>query len=221
METENRWVTFLKKFVNSVERIIIVVLVGVIIFLLLFQGCGRGKDCPECPEIIAGKTVTIHDTVPVEKLLPKPYPVYRDTGSTKIKTIVSKFDSIQLARYTELFFSTYFYNDTLQNDTSALAILMYSITQNEMQKRKWVLQNRTKTTVTNNTIVPVNPEKFRFYVGGGLMVKPFSGDVISADVNLGVLGTYKRVGIQLSYGMFGKSIDANFYYKLQIKPKKK
>lgn len=111
----------MKKFIPY--SIIAVLLVAIIIL----QQCRRNPG-PEVTTVVTHDTIP-GDSVPYEVLLPKPYPVYKDTGSTKWK-----FKDIDTCAILRDYFAEYYYQDTMKDDTSALVILNDMVTEEQAAK---------------------------------------------------------------------------------------
>lgn len=103
---------------------------------------------------------TIHDDSTYEVLIPKPYPVYKDTGSIKWKDV----DTSEILKD---YYTKYYYIDTLKDDTSAFIQINDIVTENKLQDRKLIFQNRKpiiiNTTITNIGEIPST----KFYLGAG------------------------------------------------------
>lgn len=107
---------------------------------------------------------TIWEDSIIVEYYPKPYPVYIDTGSVKVIELPADSAAITKA-YLALhqdFYSTYFYTDTLQNDSLGLATLGAEITQNKPVKYNYNYFDRTPSTINNITNIYAQNE---FYVG--------------------------------------------------------
>lgn len=137
----------------------IVIIVGIAIFV-------QHKFFPR----VIKKTVHTSDTIwqdtgSVVKV-PKPYPVYRDTGSVQIIKLPA--DSAAIAKaYLKLhedFYSTYFYKDTLVDDSTMFIELGAKITQNKPieYKTNWI--DRTPSVINRTTVIHSQNE---FYIGLG------------------------------------------------------
>lgn len=163
--------------------------------------------------VVKTQTITVTDTIFNDKKIfvevPKPYPVYRDTGSTKIIELPP--DSAAIAKaYLKLykdFFAINYYNDTLKNDTIAFISLQEKVSQNQVQSRSFVYQNR-QPTVINTTTKIINKPKNQLYIG-------LQGGVNNISPGI-MLKTKKGYQIKLSYDFVGpeKGITAGFYTEI-------
>jgi hypothetical protein len=191
-------------------------IIGVLcILLVIMQQC---RHTPE-PEII---TTVTHDTipgdsVPYEVLLKKPYPVYRDTGSTKWK-----YEKVDTCQILQNYYAENYYQDTLKNDTSALIVLNDMVTENQLQARKLTFQNR-RATVINTTInnygeLPTH----KIYIGAGLNNSVVNLDENTLGITANVLWVAKnRWAYEAGYDIFHNTIELTAFYKLSFKKKKK
>lgn len=98
-------------------------------------------------------TITIPgDSVPDTLFFPAPYPVFRDTGTTRWRELPVDTGAI-LADY----FSRNIYRRVLKDDTSALVILTDTVTLNRLTAFGLEFQNRRPTAIITNTY-PVAPQ---------------------------------------------------------------
>jgi hypothetical protein len=85
------------------------------------------------------------DMVPDTLFFPAPYPVFRDTGTTRWRSLPVDTGAI-LAEY----FSRNVYRRILKNDTSALVVITDTVTQNRLTAFKLEFQNRRATAIITN-----------------------------------------------------------------------
>ena len=145
----------MKKLIINIVTILIVV--GAVIFL-------QHKYFPTVIDESTHTSDTIwKDSIQLE-YYPKPYPVYIDTSS--VDTVIIPADSVAITKaYLVLhqdFYSTYFYTDTLQDDSLALAIIDAEITQNKPVKYTYNHFDRAPSIINNTTNIYVQNE---FYLG--------------------------------------------------------
>lgn len=191
------------------------VIAALIVMIIILQQCRRTPE----PEVI---TTVTHDTIPgdsipYEVLLPKPYPVYKDTGSTKWK-----YKDVDTCAILRDYYAQYFYHDTLKDDTSALVIVNDVVTENRLQARKLIFQNR-RATVINTTInnygdLPTH----KIYIGAGLNNSVVNFDENTLGLTANVLWVAKnRWAYEAGYDVFNKTFGVRAFYKLSFKKKKK
>lgn len=137
----------MKKYYN------IIVLVLAVIGVILIQH----EYFPTINTIVEYDT-TYLDTVKVKKI-PKPYPVYIDTGH--IDTIRIPMDSAELVeaymKLNKAYSSTYTYNDTLINDS-----ILYFNLETEITKNKPILYTPTyyiKNPFIHSTVTTIEYDK--------------------------------------------------------------
>lgn len=133
-----------------------------VIFCLLLAYC-----CYQIGLNSSGYTVTsdtlkvYHDTVYRESYSDKPYPVYRDTGSTEY--VVLPVDTALIFQaYAALHHKHYtrnIYCDTLKNDTSAFVAIRDTVYKNELLNRQLIYQNRTPVYYITRTITETPKNK--------------------------------------------------------------
>ena len=133
---------------------IIILIVGVSI---------KDKYFPTIETTIVYDTVWT-DTVKIKKYIKEPYPVYVDTGSVQI--IILPVDSAEITEaYIKLhkkYFSTYYYKDTLKNDSIAFIEIGAKITQNKPVSYDLNYFNKTPSIINNTTNIYSQNE---FWIG--------------------------------------------------------
>lgn len=121
---------------------------------------GGGDSVGLAPDTLT--IVTPGDTVLRDTIIYKPRPYYRDTGQARwmpVDTFAILLD----------YMTTKYYVDTLQNDTSCLAIIEEKVWQNNLEHIKFRFQNRRQSRVV--TITPPPPsmaDKISLWFGGTL-----------------------------------------------------
>ena len=146
------------------------------------------------------------DTGSVKWVKSDPKIIYRDTGSTD--TIILPPDSAEITRkYLQLHAKHYTlnaYNDTLQNDTSALIVVRDTVQQNKIQGRSYKYMNRTPTLVKTTTNIY---DQARWYLGvkaGAHSIEPTA-----------MVHTTKDFNFSVGYNIIGhKGIRFGIYYEL-------
>ena len=187
---------------KSAPWIIILVLLIVIFFQ---RECNQKADCPEYPEIVSD---TIHDTVEVSVTNYIPNITYRDTGS-----VVWMYRSIDTALILSDYFTKYYYQDTLLNDTSALFIISDTITQNKIVYRNPQLTIYPHSIRQTTYIKQVSPPTIKLLAGLGI---GRSKEHFALSPSL-MLITKKQTAYSLSYDLFIKDIYFTMYWKLRFR----
>ena len=115
----------------------------------------KGKYYPEIIDNSTTDTVFL-DTVKAKYKIKKAKPIYIDTGS--VKYIKLPADSAEITKeYLKLhkaFYSTYFYSDTLKNDSVAFIKINTKITQNKPISYDLKYFNRIPQQIKKTTILP-------------------------------------------------------------------
>lgn len=213
----NSTYSYMKKLLTWIKKnpswAIIAALVIVIIFLVL-KGCGRGpggsSDCVS--DTVYSEIIIPGDSIPFEKIIPgKPYPVYRDTGSTNVVILPADTLQIVMAYLTENFYSI-----TMLDDTGAYIKVDFSVWANEVQDSvKLTFMNRrpwhiSQTIVDNKTI---EEAKFKVYAGlsvGGWMDR-FS---LSPELYFNISRSHL---LGVGYDVIGETIDFHYACKISFK----
>ena len=191
---------------KALNYIFIGVIASLLMYIFFFQSCNH---CPDCPEYDI-----IHDTIPGDSVpypvkVDKPFPIYRDTGSTQWRDQPVDTNAL-LADY----FARYFYADSITDDTSFLAIILDTISQNRIASRRFLMQNLRPTMI--NTIVNVkepDPKRMLF-VGVGISgnkdgIKSFGADFVYKNKEDRVFS----VGFDLLF----KKVNYNIEFCLPLK----
>jgi hypothetical protein len=137
-----------------------------VIIIVLQRECNKPEPCPPMP----ADTVNIiipPDPEIIIKPVPKPYPVYRDTGSVRWK--YKKIDSLEIVK---LYFAQNKYHRILKDDTSAFVAITDVVTENELQEAIFEFQNRRPIMVQEINILPPSKAKNKYFVGLGIGRSP-------------------------------------------------
>lgn len=183
-----------------------------IVLLIIMQQCRQ----PVPPEVL---TTVTHDTipgdsVPYEVLLPKPYPVFKDTGSTKYKDV----DTCAILRD---YYAQYYYSDTMKNDTSALVIVNDMVTENKLQSRKLIFQNRRPTAINTTINNYGEPPANKIYIGAGIgnSIANFDDNTLALTANV-LWVTKTRWAYEARYDILNKTAELTAFYKLSFRRKR-
>lgn len=160
--------------------------IGLVIGFMLLRSCGPVQE-----KIVTLSDTIYGDSVPYVVVQNKPVPykvIRRDT--------IWMHDTIRLIDTIEVlndYYSAYFYSDTVKDDTSALIVLNEQITENKIEYRELIFQNRKVTTINNH--YPANKNK----------------------IHLGAIGTLTGVSVEAGYS-YGKNQFGLIYgtQKLQL-----
>lgn len=201
---------------NGMKKFISYIIIGVLIVaIIILQQCRRDPE-PEVISVVTHDTIP-GDSIPYEVLLPKPYPIFKDTGSTKWK-----YKDVDTCAILADYYAEYYYQDTLKDDTSALVIVNDVVTENRLQSRKLTFQNRRptmiNTTITNYGEMPAH----KIYLGAGLnnSVVNFDDNTLGLTANV-LWVTKNRWAYEANYDVFHKNFEVTAFYKLSFKKKKK
>jgi hypothetical protein len=182
------------------------IIITILVLALLFQ-----NECtPEHKNKIPSQstTDTIHDTIfqSINHYIPKP--IYTDTGSTKWRWHQVDTNQI-LAEY----FACHCYQDTLQNDSNALIVIMDTITQNRITYRQPQITLYPKTIRQTSVVEVSQPIKNKFYLGLAIGRNPNQFSLAPSIM----LQSKKGVGYSLSYDIFTKDMYIGIYWQLSFK----
>lgn len=174
-------------------------------FAWWFKGCGSGKgSVPKSDTIFTSDTIW-GDSIPYQVYVPVPKPY-------KVVVTDTLFKDVDTTAILRDYFAIVYYTDTLKNDTSALVVIVDTVSNNRLKGRSMWFQNRRPTTINNTTITNVYPDnKFQLYggillqgnanqfgVGGLLTVKfknntQFSGGVLIGNKPIYIVSLQKAL----------------------------
>ena len=185
----------------------------VIIFLLaiiLVQRACTPK--PHNTETVVYQTDTIVvrvNTVSIDTIYtPKPY--YIDTGSTKY--IVKDIDTAEILKD---YFTGFFYQDTILNDSNGLIVISDVLYRNRIKSRKKYLK-LSERTIYVTKYVPED-RKIKVFVGFGVGYGwKYYNPQLTADI---MLLTKKDNAYSVKYDVFNNSINLTMYWKLRFRKK--
>ena len=192
--------------VNRVSWILLAVAVGIIIYLSECSGTG------ECdPDIITETTVdTIWgDTTPREIAVDVPYPVFKDTGTTRWREI----DIDTMAILTD-FFSRYYYQDTITDDSTFLCVIMDTVSQNRIADRRFIFQDLSPRVISTTH---VSLKKKRKLFAGGMIGGSQSAIVAGGGL---MLQTRRDHAYAYSYDAISKHHLITLYWKISLRRNK-
>lgn len=131
---------------QTINILVIILIIAGVIFI-------QYKYFPTKSVTLKVEKDTIYQDTGKTKYVPKLYPVYIDTNS--IDTLILPIDSAEITEaYLKLhkqFYATYFYKDTLKNDSLAFIEIGAKITQNKPVLYTLNYFNKVPTIINNTT----------------------------------------------------------------------
>lgn len=118
--------------------------------LLFYRACNPRVEIRQGTTTTKVSLRTIRDTALIERITPAPEP----------ETIIQPYYIPAIVDTNAIIaahFSTYYYNDTLMNDTTAIIVVMDSISRNRIIYREFAYRNRRPTELQFNTTTTVYP----------------------------------------------------------------
>jgi len=159
---------------------------------------------PELQPLVITHTDTIPgDSIPYKVTIRKTIPVFIDTG------ILWRYLPVDTFAILADYYSRKVYIDTLKNDTSALVVVIDTVTENQLQCRSLVFQNRRPVAI--NTTIISNPsplkrwELFAGVTSGILYDKAILGGTVM------VLSPNRSV-VQYTYAPIGRAHLITFVF---------
>ena len=182
---------------NKLKNILIIILFGVIVF----QTISKTKQKPLKPEIIT-KTDTI--TLSVPHYIPKPYPVYHDTGSYHAVPVYLTKPTDTAAIVAD-YIQKIAYSDTLMNNDKAFILVVDTLQYNRIQSRSKTIHiySRTKTIRI--------PERAHFFAGLGIGGNKHQFGFLG---NL-ALQTKRGKLYTVQYDLINKSVFVSLYWRIK------
>jgi hypothetical protein len=160
------------------------------------------KKCPDKPII---QTIVVKgDSIPVLFKIYKPWPIY-------VKEIVEVPVIVDSAEVVKAYFSKVFYADTITNDTSILAIIKDTLTQNKILSREVWLQNLRPQQVNNiSDCPPIEKNKARVLLGIGIQgIKQFG---VPFSV---ILETPQRMAFSVGFDPINRNAEIGYFYRIK------
>ena len=179
------------------------IIIVILVIVLLLQKCGGG-----------GKVINQHDTIRTIDTsyvtVTKEIPTYIPKWNTKVKYVHDTTVKIDTAYVVGDYFSTYYYKDSLINDTLCFYI-NDSISKNKIKSRKL---NYVLSLPTINTHDVVIQKKNEFYIGLGLVgsktgISFFGPELLLRTKSQNVYG----VGVGLD-GSLQPNLSLRTYWKI-------
>jgi len=182
---------------KNIKNILIVILFGVILFLTI----SKRNQKPLKPEIIT-KTDTI--TLSVPHYVPKPYPVFQDTGSYHAVPVYLK-EPADTAAIVADYIRKIAYIDTLQNDSNAFILVVDTLQYNRIRSRSKTIHIYSRTKIIR---IPVHAHFFAGLGVGG------SRSMFGVTGNISLLTKRQRL-YSASYDILNKSIFVSVQWKIK------
>jgi hypothetical protein len=208
METLIKLLKALWTWLKSRSPYVLVIAVLVVI-ILLQQRCVRN------PIVKNPETIVLIDTVRDTALIK--VPEYVPKWQTKIQYVTATYEvymPVDTDAIIADYLATYFYADTVIDDTSAFMVVFDSVSQNKIMSRRAEFRNRRPTQIiTQTTILSPFP---KWNIGVGCFV---GGNSARFDAGIGIIYTGKRNALyQAEFNPFDKSFRVGMYWNLR-KPK--
>ena len=184
------------------------IIIATLLIVIFLQRVWPPKQKPLNGSAVQTTYDTIHDTVPYPVTRYVPKVVYKDTGSTKWRTL--KIDTLKILSE---YYARHYYVDTLVNDSLVQIIVCDTISQNKIIFRKPIVKTypvfiKETTTIQSPVIL-----KTKLYVGIGIGRNP---NQFGLTANLLYL-TKKDHAYNLSYDLLNHDIYFSLYWKIRLK----
>lgn len=190
---------------NKTLYIIIVLVCIVSSFLLGWKCALRKGNLNTTPQTIV-ETVVQYDTTKIESVIysPIPYKEIEYVNQTDTIFLLQDVDTLEILHE---FITTYYYADTIKNDTSAFIAIYDEVLYNRIWRRNWEFINRRPTHI--QTTINQYPTARTWNIGVGGVV---SGNSSMLDYGIGVHVRNKRINYMVNYIISDKSIQGGIYY---------
>ncbi len=190
---------------KSAPWLIIIVLIVVIIFQRECNPSIKYTDRNHNIEVVID---TIYDTVEIHSIQYVPSISYIDTGS-----VVWKYHSIDTALILADYFTKYYYQDTLLNDTNALFIVSDTITQNRIVSRIPQLTIYPRLIKQTTFVKQVSQPNAKLFIGIGIG-RNRAQFALAPSL---MLITKKQTAYSLSYDLLNRDTYITMYWKLRFR----
>lgn len=190
---------------NNTIRIIVVLTCIIGSFFLGWKCALRKSIINTTPQTIV-ETVVQYDTTKIESVIYTPIPYKEVEYINQIDTVFLSQEVDTLGILQE-FMTTYYYADTIKNDTSAFIAIYDEVLYNRIWKRNWEFINRRPTHI--QTTINQYPTARTWNIGVGGVV---SGNSSMLDYGVGVHVRNKRINYTVNYIISDKSIQGGIYY---------
>ena len=190
---------------NNTIRII-VVLTCIIGSFFLGRKCALRKSIINTTPQTIVETVVQYDTTKIESVVYTPIPYKEVEYINQIDTVFLSQEVDTLGILQE-FMTTYYYADTIKNDTSAFIAIYDEVLYNRIWRRNWEFINRRPTHI--QTTINQYPTARTWNIGVGGVV---SGNSSMLDYGIGVHVRNKRINYMVNYIISDKSIQGGIYY---------
>lgn len=185
---------------------LIITIIFLVLSFILGVNIGLKKSKQNITTKTTTETITLYDTVKIESIVYTPKPYKEEIYINTIDTIyeMQKIDTLEILKE---FTKTYFYADTLKNDTSAFIVVFDKITNNKISERNWEFINRRPTYIQTTTNHYTSTRTWNVGVGGVI-----SGNGTMLDYGVGVHVRHKQINYMVNYIISNKSIQGGIYY---------
>jgi hypothetical protein len=196
----------LKKYLKTVSPYILVI-VCMFFWIMWLTECGGRKVETKTEYKMDTIVQTVHDTTRIESPIYVPQ-WYEKKVYVNVPTLV--YTPVDTTAILADYFDTYFYGDTLMDDTSAFIAVYDQVSQNKIGARQWTFINRRPTEIKYITMIE-DCKKWNIGLGGF-----FGGSLERFDYGLGVIvTTNNRASYQAEYCFSDKSVRVGYYYNLR------
>lgn len=190
---------------NNTIRIIVVLTCIIGSFFLGWKCALRKSIINTTPQTIV-ETVVQYDTTKIESVIYTPIPYKEIEYINQIDTVFLSQEVDTLGILQE-FMTTYYYADTIKNDTSAFIAIYDEVLYNRIWKRNWEFINRRPTHIQTTINQYPTARTWNISVGGVV-----SGNSSMLDYGVGVHVRNKRINYTVNYIISNKSIQGGIYY---------
>lgn len=200
---------------SHVYLLTIAILIGIIFFM---RECGGG-GVTDCPPIIKSDTITVIKTTPPDSIFrtvyrARPVPIYRDTGSLQIR-----FKNIDTAAILKDYFATYYYIDSIKEDSNFSLVILDTIRMNAIWGRSVRFKNLLPQLDISTTITNERRQRATIRAYGAPIVGINSEGRINLGAGLLVINK-KEHGYSFQYDAIQKDYRIGLWFKIRLKPRK-
>lgn len=177
-----------------------IIIIGLSLLIGYFIFDYKPEPVVKTETVIEYRYDTIHDTVTNHQ----PVIRYQDTGSYHVKWKYKDVDTSEILRK---YFTKNFYADTIQKDSSYIAIIKDTVTKNQITWRHFSIKQFQKEKIVTNTITTMPQEAVYLGLGTGKFMD-----------NAGLTGalSYRRGDMlyQVNYDVINNNFTISASYRL-------
>lgn len=192
----------LSAFLKNIPYLVILLLVG-----MLFLE----RECHKCPPTPGARIVTVRsthiDTLYYPYAIPKPFPVFHDTGS--IQYVILPADTLSIVKD---YLSRNIYKRILVNDTNAHIVLIDTVTHNKLTQSILQAEFYSHIRTISETRYITSPPTRKLFLGAGIGLNPNQIEIIPSLM----YGSKNEHYYSIGYDLMNSNLKITFWWKIKL-----